>query len=45
MEKPRAAMIAKEPMIETGIATSGISVARQFRRKRKIMSTTSTAAS
>ena len=33
------------PISETGIVTSGISVARRLRRKTKITSTTSTTAS
>ncbi|MNQ43731.1 hypothetical protein D3C85_574710 [compost metagenome] len=38
-------MPAKVPINDTGIASSGISVARQFCRKMKTTSTTSTRAS
>ena len=38
-------MSAKAPISETGIVTSGMSVARNERRKKKITSTTSTIAS
>ena len=41
-EQPVIAMIVKVPTIETGIATAGTSVARQFPRKQKITATTST---
>ena len=40
MVKPSTLMIANEPTIETGIASSGISVARQSRRKTKIITIT-----
>ena len=45
MLKPIAAMAANVPTIATGTATSGISVARQFWRKRSTTSPTSTTAS
>ncbi len=45
IENPSAAKIATEPMIDTGIAISGTSVARQLRRNRKIISTTRAIAS
>jgi hypothetical protein len=35
IEKPRSGKTAKVPMSETGTATSGMSVARQFWRNRK----------
>ena len=38
-------MSANAPISDTGIVTSGISVARQVRRNRKITSTTSSTAS
>ena len=44
MEKPIAAIAAKEAMMETGIATAGMMVARNERRNRKITPTTSTSA-
>jgi hypothetical protein len=43
--KPKAYISANEPTSDTGIVTSGISVARRLRRKKKITSTTSTTAS
>ena len=45
IEKPNAAITAKVPTIDTGIAIIGISVARQSCRKMKITMRTSTAAS
>ena len=45
MLKPIAAMAANVPTIATGTATNGISVARQFCRKRRTTSPTSTIAS
>ena len=45
MEKPSANISAKAPISETGIVTSGMSVARSERRKKKMISTTSTTAS
>ncbi|MCY1527126.1 hypothetical protein D9M68_621830 [compost metagenome] len=45
MEKPSMYMPAKVPISDTGIASTGISVARQFCRKMKTTSTTSTRAS
>src|SRR3546814_8338329 len=41
MEKPKAAMTAKVPMSETGIATIGISAVRQDCRKTRTTRTTS----
>ena len=43
--KPKAYISANAPISDTGIVTSGISVARSERRKKKITSTTSTIAS
>ena len=45
MEKPTAHKPAKVPISDTGTATIGISVARQFCRNRYTTSTTSKAAS
>ena len=45
IEKPKAAMAAKVPMSETGIAISGIIAARQLWRKMRTTSTTSAIAS
>ena len=45
IEKPNAAMTAKVPTIDTGIAIIGISVARQSCRKMKMTSRTRSAAS
>ena len=45
MEKPISAIRAKAPISDTGMVTSGISVARRERRNRKMISTTSTTAS
>ena len=45
IEKPNAYISANAPIRQTGIVTSGISVARSERRKKKITSTTSTTAS
>jgi hypothetical protein len=45
IEKPRSGKSANVPISDTGTATIGISVARQFCRKRKTTSTTSTSAS
>ncbi|MNN70635.1 hypothetical protein D3C81_1865040 [compost metagenome] len=45
MEKPSMYMPAKVPISDTGIASTGIRVARQFCRKMKTTSTTSTRAS
>ena len=45
MLNPKTNMIAKAPISDTGMVTSGISVARSERRKKKITSTTSTIAS
>ena len=42
---PNAYMIPKAPISDTGIVTSGIRVARQLRRNRKITATTSSTAS
>ncbi len=42
---PNTYISANEPTSDTGIVTSGISVARRLRRKKKITSTTSTTAS
>ena len=41
MVKPNTYISANAPISDTGIVTSGISVARQLRRNRKITSTTS----
>ena len=43
--KPKAYISAKAPISETGIVTSGISVARTERRNTKMMSTTRATAS
>jgi hypothetical protein len=43
--KPSAAAPAKVPMMETGMASSGITAARQFCRNRTTTSTTSATAS
>ncbi len=40
IEKPATYMMKKAPISDTGIASTGISVVRQSRRKRKITSTT-----
>ena len=40
IEKPATYITKKAPMSETGIASTGMSVERQSRRKRKMMSTT-----
>ena len=45
IEKPSAVMPMKVPMIETGTARIGISVARRLCRNRNTTSTTSTSAS
>ena len=45
IEKPKIAIIANVPMIDTGIAIMGISVARKLWRKMKIVTSTSTPAS
>ena len=45
MVKPSAYITANAPINENGMVTSGISVARQLRRNRKITSTTSSTAS
>ena len=45
IEKPSAYMPAKVPTSDTGIASTGISVARQFCRNTKTTSTTSSRAS
>src|SRR3546814_10108611 len=45
MVKPNAYIRPNAPISETGIVTSGISVARQLRRNRKITMTTSSTAS
>ena len=44
-EKPSAAIAANVPTSETGIATSGITLARQFCRKTSTTTTTSATAS
>ena len=44
MENPAACMIANVPMIDTGIAITGISVVRHSRRNANTTSTTSTKA-
>ena len=44
-EKPIAAMTAKVPISDTGMASSGIRLARQFCRKTRITRTTSATAS
>ncbi len=43
--KPKRYMNMNAPTSDTGIVTSGISVARRLRRKRKITSATSSTAS
>ncbi len=43
--KPSAYMIANAPISEAGMVTTGIRVARRFRRNRKTTSTTSRTAS
>ncbi len=43
--KPNAYISANAPTNDTGIVTSGTSVARRLRRKKKITSTTSSTAS
>ena len=45
IEKPARYMRKNVPMSETGITMQGMSVTRQFRRKRKMMMMTSTKAS
>ncbi len=45
MEKPNPASTAKVAMSETGMATIGMSVTRQFWRKRNTTATTSAIAS
>ena len=45
IEKPKAYISANAPTRLTGMVTSGISVARNERRKKKITRTTSTTAS
>ncbi len=45
MVKPIASIRAKAPISDTGMVTSGISVARGERRKRKMISATSRMAS
>lgn len=45
MVKPKAYITAKAPISETGMVTIGITTARSERRKRKMISTTSTTAS
>ena len=45
IEKPNSLTNAKVPMSETGIVMAGMSVVRQFCRKRNITRTTSTMAS
>ena len=45
IEKPKAYISANAPIRLTGMVTSGITVARSERRKKKITSTTSTTAS
>jgi hypothetical protein len=43
--KPSTSISAKAPISDTGIVTSGISVARKLRRKTKMISSTSNIAS
>ena len=43
--KPSTNMMAKAPTSETGMVTSGISVARKLRRKKKMIASTSRIAS
>ncbi|EXI67124.1 MAG: hypothetical protein AW08_02226 [Candidatus Accumulibacter adjunctus] len=45
MLKPSTSISAKAPISDTGIVTSGISVARRLRRKKKMISRTSSIAS
>ena len=45
IEKPARYMRKNVPMSETGITMQGMSVTRQFRRKRKMMMMTNTKAS
>ena len=45
IEKPNSSISAKAPISDTGMVTSGMSVARSERRKRKMTSTTSATAS
>ena len=45
IEKPATYMMKNVPISETGITMQGMSVTRQFRRKRKMMMMTSTKAS
>ncbi len=45
MLNPSASMIAQLPISDTGMVTSGISVARSERRNRKMMRMTRTTAS
>ena len=45
MEKPATYMIKKAPMSETGITIIGISVTRQSRKNRKMMTITKKKAS
>jgi len=44
-ENPAASMIAHEPIRQTGIVTSGMTLARSVPRNRKITSATSATAS
>ena len=44
MENPRKYMMAKVETIDAGIARPGMIVARRFRRKRKMITTTRPAA-
>ena len=44
-EKPNACMTAQVPISDTGMATTGMSVARQVLRNSSTTSTTSTVAS
>jgi hypothetical protein len=45
MVKPSTSISAKAPISDTGMVTSGISVARKLRRKKKMISSTSSIAS
>ena len=45
IEKPKIAIIANVPMMDTGIAIIGMSVARKLCRKMKIVTSTRTPAS
>jgi hypothetical protein len=45
MVKPSTSISAKAPISDTGMVTSGISVARKLRRKKKMISRTSSIAS